>query len=241
MIKSKFILILLMLISLIYNAQQIIDKYPHGIESYKGGNKQFYKDFHDILVEKNIKPCENKNEYYAIDVAIYPDSTIKFVKDDDTLSIQKNKCAYEVTREVFKYLKGWNPLVVDEKQYTAISRHMIFPDYLFEKYKEDYDIKDYYKLPEFIDGGINGFRQKLTKVFNSSAIKSGYFQVVVTFEIDENGNMEKPYLTKESENKSFNKEALNSVGRIKGKWKPATLHGIPIRSKFNLPLTMSFE
>jgi len=239
--RRKIILSLLMILSIGYNGQTVVDSFPEGAESYKGGDKQFYKDFHNVLIDKNIKPCENKNEYYVIDILIYPDSSIKFIKDNDSLNIQKNKCTYEMTREVFKYLKGWNPLIVNNQKFVGLAKYTIFPDYLFEKYKEGYDIKDFRKPAEYQDGGLNGFRKKIANSFDMAAVnEAGYHQVLISFVVDENGIMGKPYLEQESNSSSFNEQALMVVGRIKGKWKPGMLHHIPVKYKVKLPLVMTF-
>lgn len=37
--------------------------FPSDQHCYIGGFKDFYKDFHEILIEKQMKPCENKNEF----------------------------------------------------------------------------------------------------------------------------------------------------------------------------------
>lgn len=43
------------------------------------------------------------------------------------------------------------------------------------------------------------------------------------------------------ENKSFNTEALNAITKIKDKWIPATINGVPVRYKFRVPLDFTFE
>ena len=85
-IKLSKLLLLLIIFSQSINAQ-VLERYPKGQDFYKGGTQKFYSDIHKILLEKNIQPCENKNEVYDVKFVVYPDSTIKIVKDFDEENI----------------------------------------------------------------------------------------------------------------------------------------------------------
>jgi hypothetical protein len=62
-------------------APAIYDKYPKGQSDYNGGNIQFYKELHQLIVDKKIQACESKTELYSVKFVVYPDATIKFVKE----------------------------------------------------------------------------------------------------------------------------------------------------------------
>lgn len=70
----KFTQLVILLISLFSTeiTAQVYESYPRGQESYIGGNAQFYKDFHQIIIDQDFKPCENKNELYSLDLVVYP-------------------------------------------------------------------------------------------------------------------------------------------------------------------------
>ena len=64
-------------------APVIYENYPKGQSDYNGGNIQFYKELHQLILDKKIQPCENKNELYNVKFVVYPDATIKFVKEEN--------------------------------------------------------------------------------------------------------------------------------------------------------------
>lgn len=225
----------------IFNAQ-ILDSYPKDVEFYKGGRVSFYRQFHELLLEKNLKPCENKNETYILKVVVYPDSKIKLVKQD-SLTILNSKCSYGITREVLKYMKDWNPAEIEGKQYAALVEIPIYVDDLFEKYKDSYLPEMYSTIPEF-EGGMNEFRKKVANSIDLgrfSAKASVKFTLEVSFFVDTEGKMQDVKLSKETDSPDFNNMVLQSIKSIKKKWKPATFHGIPIKNYFKLPLSFNFE
>jgi hypothetical protein len=88
--------------------------YPPDQQPYQGGNVQFFKDFHQILIDNNLKPCENKNEVYYLKVLINEDASVKYVKDTSNKeSAEENKCSYELGLQVIKHMNKWNSAVVD--------------------------------------------------------------------------------------------------------------------------------
>ena len=98
------------------------------------------------------------------------------------------------------------------------------------------------KLPMY-PGGINSMRAKVGNNFDVSKMKGneGLLKAAVYFVIDENGNTSN--FTAEGENSIFNKEALlaTKAANTTVKWEPALKDGKPVRYRFKLPITMSFE
>ena len=75
--KSHIYLFILFLTFFKVSAQNemiIYDNFPTDQYSYLGGEKEFYKDFHKILIEKKLRPCENKKEFISIPVFKVPSS-----------------------------------------------------------------------------------------------------------------------------------------------------------------------
>lgn len=220
---------------------QIFEKYPDGQDYYKGGRKEFYKQFHNLLIKKNLKPCENKDELYSLEVVVYPDSTIKFVKQDSAKFVD-TKCAYELTRIVLKDMKDWSPAIIEGKNYPTLAKIAIYPDDLFENYVDSYLPEMYYKMAEY-EGGINAFRKKVANNIDVSRFRpKNYtnFKLEVTFVINKEGQIEDAKLVKKTDNSEFNEMVLDAIKSIKKKWKPATMHDKPVKFNFRLPLTFNF-
>lgn len=219
---------------------QILERYPQGQTDYVGGNIQFYKDFRKVIIEKNLQPCENKNENINFTIVIYPDRKIKYVKNEDS-NWEENKCAFDLSKEVAKYLTGWNPAVVDGKKVAAVTSFWIIPRDLFQELKENYNPVNEMEIANY-EGGIDKFRKK---VFQSMDLKrftlNGKFKLLVTFVIEQDGKMSNIKLVESTGSKDFDDMVISGNASIKNKWIPASISGLPIRSRFKLPLAFSMD
>ncbi|MBU4538961.1 MAG: energy transducer TonB [Weeksellaceae bacterium] len=223
-----------------YFSQEIY-AYPEDQTDYTGGNIQFYKDFRKVIVEKKLQPCSDKNESFNFRVLIYPDKTIKYVKDEDPVSSEQNKCALELSKEVAKYLTGWNPAVIDGKKVPAVTGFWIIPHELFQDLNENYDPVNDMILPEY-EGGINKFRQKVFQSIDLTRFKfDGKFKLLVTFIIEADGKMSNIKLVETTGFKPFDDMVITSISKIRNKWTPGSIHGIPVRSRFKLPLAFAMD
>lgn len=211
--------------------------YPKNQTSYKGGDTQFYKEFHQILVDKNLQPCENKKELYQLKVIVAEDGTVKNLKDDHNSQMAvESKCAYDLSREVLKYLNNWQPPEINGVKKQAIASFYIFPDDLFENYKEGYnlDAAETNGLP----GGVNQFRAEVSKKINLDGFNwEKPFLLTVLFVINREGKMEDVRLEESSGNPEFDKRIINGVKSVRKKWNPATINGVPVKYRFRLPLS----
>ena len=54
---------------------QKIATFPSDQYSYLGGTVGFYKDFQKVLLEKKLKPCDNKKELFRAPIIIKDDGT----------------------------------------------------------------------------------------------------------------------------------------------------------------------
>jgi len=178
MIKKLIVFSALTLVSIILSAQvaQPLYYYPHGHEPYEGGDKEFYKDFHQILVDNKMEPCENKNELYLLKVIVTEEGSVKYLKDEMNSGMaEKNKCAYNLGLQVLKYMDKWKPLEIDGVKKQGVASYHIFPDALFENYKEGYSVESEPALLEGLPDGINKFRSEVVKrliwmVFNGNRV-----------------------------------------------------------------------
>lgn len=238
--RYYFIFILFLLYSNSF-AQDIYEQYPAGQTDYIGGNIQFYKDFHQVLKNKNFQPCENKKETLSFRIVVYPDKKIKYVKSEDSESLEKNKCAFELTKEVAKYLTGWNPAVVDGNKVAAVTSFWIIPHELFQDLPEGYDPVNDMEMATY-EGGINNFRKKVFQSIDLSRFSfTGTFRLEVTFIVETDGKMSDVQLAESTGLKAFDDMVIKGISQIRNKWTPGNIHGIPVRYRFRLPLAFKMD
>lgn len=241
--KKYSIFALFLLVTASFSAQtEILPEYPKNQKPYIGGYQGYYKDFHDIVIEKNLKPCDNKNEFYEFDVLITPDSSVQFIKDLNEKAIQANKCAYDLAREVAKYQKGWNPATVNNVPVNAVAKFIIYPDDFFENYKDGYYPKFTYPVYDNYekDAFKHFYKEFKNKIFWNKRRFSwnDNFLVMTEFTITQEGKIDKNsiIITKSSGLEEFDKMIISALKDMNKKWKPATINGLPIdyRLKYTL-------
>ena len=238
--RYYFIFILFILYSNSF-AQDIYEQYPAGQTDYIGGNVQFYKDFHQVLKDKKLQPCENKKEAFSFRIVVYPDKKIKYVKSEDSESLEKNKCAFELTKEVAKYLTGWNPAIVDGNKVAAVTSFWIIPHELFQELPQGYDPINDMEMATY-EGGINNFRKKVFQSIDLSRFTfTGTFRLEVTFIVETDGKMSDVQLAQSTGLKAFDDMVIKSISQIRNKWTPGNIHGIPVRYRFRLPLAFKMD
>lgn len=233
---KKFFSGLFFIASIFTFSQEILEKYPEGQDDYIGGNVQFYKDFHKIVMDKNLQPCENQNEYYNFQVLIAGNAKIKFIKESNLSLLEENKCVYELSREVAKYMTGWKAATVAGKSVDAVASYIIIPSQLFSTFKENYDPKQGF-TPAIYGSGINEFRTKVSRNVNLSGFNyDAEFKLVVTFLVNSEGNISDLKLQQSSGLQEFDERVLKGVKLAKNKWTPAKVYGFPISSRMRMPL-----
>lgn len=232
----KFAVFCFALISTLSFSQAILERYPEGQNDYIGGNVAFYKEFHQILLDRNIKPCENKDEVYTLRLLVTPEKTIKYIKEEDAEKLKQKKCTYDLAREVVKYMKNWNPAIVDGNKVSSLTSFLIVPDHLFENYTEGYDpVK--ISTDATYQGGFNEFRKKVSRNIDLSRFAfNGVFKLEVTFTIGTEGDMSDVQISQSSGLADFDRMIISSVKSIRNKWTPAKIRNIALASKFRLPL-----
>lgn len=214
--------------------------FPKDQHCYFGGFKDFYKDFHEILMEKKLKPCENKSEYFTAFVLINPDNTIEILENK---SSGESKCSFELTKEVLKFMDKWIPARIDNQHRATIARLPIYMDDLFENYKEGYTLFDQIKKSSF-ENEVEQFRKDVVKRVDMSDFVmkgKGKITVLTSFAINENGEMDDLQIVKSSGLKEFDEMILGAIKRTikKKKWEPAKIHDFPIKSRFSLPFGLT--
>lgn len=244
---KKYFLLLCAFFSAVVCAQSFYEEqymYPKDQFPYSGGEVQFYKDFHEILMTKDLKPCENKDEMYNLKVIIATDSSIKYLKDDSNKDMaDKNKCTYDLGLEVVSYMNKWKPAVVDGEKRQSIAHFYIIPNDLFENYKEGYVPQGNAANFGSLAGGVNAFRQEVVKRVDLRGYQwNKPFKMLVTFVVNKEGEMEDFQIVQSSGLPEFDQRVINGIKSIKGKkhkWNPATINGQPVKYRFKLPLSFS--
>lgn len=219
------------------NAQKI-PPFPRDQHSYLGGEEGFYKDFQNILLEKKLQPCANKQELFQAKIEIQEDGAASLF-DSDKSSEENNQCAKLLTQEVLKDMSGWIPARIDGEVKTAGTSYAIFPDAFFGNFKEGYSAYKFSEPARFKDG-IQDFRYEVMKRVdpeNFYTKGSGPVVVHVRFVVNEEGKMEDIKLDKSSGLKEYDEMILYSLRSIKKKWTPGKIHGIPTKFRFVLPFS----
>lgn len=233
----KKIFSFLLILPYLFSAQ-ILQEFPRNQVPYKGSYENYYKDFHDIIIEKNLQPCTNKGEIYEFKVLINEDNSISFIKDYSSDYIARNKCAYDLAREVAKHQTNWNAAKVDDVSKAAVASFLVFPDDLFEKYQAGY-------VPQFsfpIYGKYNGngakeFRKGITNRIDTRRFDwNDRFNVIVDFIITKEATIENIVVIKSSSHEELDKQIVFGIKSTKKQWKPATVNGQPVDYRYRLQL-----
>lgn len=96
------------------------------------------------------------------------------------------------------------------------------------------------KLPEF-PGGINKFYTYVGNNFHRPELDSERtLKVYVSFVIEKDGTMT-DIMVKNDPGYGMGKEAIRVLKSLKTKWNPGILEGKPVRTAYNLPITIKTE
>lgn len=116
----------------------------------------------------------------------------------------------------------------------------IFPDDLFENYKEGYDASNLLTNATF-KRGLNEFRKEVAGNVDLSRFNASQpFRLVVSFVVNAEGRLEEVNLVESTPNAAFNRMVLSAVKSVKRKWTPAYVRGVPVKSRYKLPLVFNF-
>lgn len=235
--KQCLLLILLIVTNLLYAQKEVLESYPPQQNFYVGGLTGLNKEMVKIVKEQNLLPCDGEEERYVITILVNEDKSINYVKDADSVEIQKNKCAFDYGRKIFPFLKSWIPAREDGKLVSAITKIMIEPFFLYHS-KEDLS-KNEFKKVEY-KGGINSFRNKVKNIFEDRIKKNENKWTGLTFSINKKGEIEDVELMGAFSDIE-KKKIIYDIISIKGTWKPATFNGVPFKSKSSMSLVQNFD
>ncbi|PZU14883.1 MAG: hypothetical protein DI622_13050 [Chryseobacterium sp.] len=231
---------LLGLMNVMYAQTEILEKYPYGQDFYVGGLNGLNKEMRTVLKENKLKPCVNDEEKYLVSVLVNPDKTIQFVKDFDTINIEKNKCAYNLSKKILRYLKNWIPAKVNEGNVKAIASFTVNPYFLFNnKVKKIYGNKD---IEPVFERGASSFQREVKKILESYIKENiNSRKISIMFVINENGMFENLRILNLQIDEITEKDLIKDILSIKGKWTPGTRNGMPIRYNMHLYFEQEFS
>lgn len=96
------------------------------------------------------------------------------------------------------------------------------------------------KLPEF-PGGINKFYNYVGNNFEKPEIDgSNTFRIFVSFVIEKDGSMTDIQVKKDP-GFGLGKEAIRVLKSLKTKWTPGIINSKPVRTSYNLPITVQMD
>lgn len=232
---------LFLFFTIFLNAQtEVYDRYPFHQDFYKGGLSVFYKDIRKVIKKNKLMPCSNEDEKYLASVLVYSDKKINFVKDFDTINIQKNKCAFDLSKSILPYLDNWQPAKVNGKEVNAITQFMIDPYFLFHnKYKKVYLNEE---KPPVYEKSLADFQYEVKRIIESY-IKENISgrRISLSFTITETGLLQDLRISNLQLDEIKEKDIIRDVLSIRGKWKPGTRNGLPVKYRMNLSFVQGFN
>ncbi|MDO5616692.1 MAG: hypothetical protein Q4G16_10910 [Cruoricaptor ignavus] len=222
-----------------FPSQKTLSEYPDGQSPYKGGSEQMFSEMQGYFSKIGQNPCDEKQRYWVV---LKIDDTGKpflVKRKSDEANIEKNKCAFDLAVKALGSLKNWQPAERKGKKISAYFDFPFIPADFFENYKSGYDIIKTVEPPVFI-GGEDVFMREIRKNITGyldwySYIPEGKF--IIFFEIGTDGRMSNIDIEPKLPNsKTFYEDMKFAIRKVKGKWSPAKIGGIPIKSKYRLSL-----
>jgi len=205
-----------------------------------GGSEFFYRDFHSVVVERNLKQCKSGQDFYSAPVLINVDGTAQLYKSGKRSESDYN-CTEKLVEEVVQNMKGWLPAKIKGTPVPAVSSYFIYPEALFDNYKDGYDPNHFAEEPVF-PGGEKKFREEVLKRIDVSDyyVKGkGKVTLKVRFVVSEKGGIEEVGLAETSGFQEYDDMLLRAVKKTRQVWTPGKIHGIPIRFLYVFPISLA--
>ena len=223
-----------------FKAQESIPFYNNDL-FYKGGFVNFYKEAHQVIIEKKLAPCDKKEALYHQEFIVTNKGEFKKIENSPNV-FNANKCASDLLDQILPELKNWTPAQKDGNNITARSLFAFFPDDLFDNYKDDYDPKKLNADADFPPNGLSSFRDEVAKKVDLGGFNGrGKITVIINFVVDIDGSVTDVAVEKSSGVKEFDDRFIDAIKKVKKKWVPAKLYGNPIRQRYKIPFSINFD
>lgn len=212
---------------------------------YKGGFVNFYKEVHQVIIDKKLKPCEKKEGLYHQEFIVTSEGEFKKLENNPNV-YNANKCASDLLDQILPELKNWTPAQKEGENISSKSLFAFIPDDLFDNYKEGYDpnklISGVDVDAKFLGGGLNIFRDEVAKNVDLSGFNGrGKITVVIMFVVDGEGSVTEVKVVKSSGLQEFDERFVYAVKHVKKKWDPAKINGTPVRQRYRIPFSVNFD
>lgn len=228
--------LLFFIVSLVFNIvsaqEKFVDKYPRGLDFYKGGSSQFYKDLYDIFIKNGFKRCNNRESEMFV-------AKIEIVKGEAKINNTdiQDDCPTQLfikgLTEINK-LNKWKSLPDSQNKFTIV----FYPIDYFENFKNGYTPEGLVKEAEF-PGGMDAFRNQLMNNIKKQNIKNVNLQIIIRFKINNEGVLNNIVIEKPRDlDEVVKNKIIDAVEQINTKWKPYTFRDAPIISSYRIPISL---
>lgn len=239
-LMRKISLLFLFFVSF-FKAQETIPFYSNNDLFYKGGFVNFYKEAHQVIMDKKLAPCDKKEIFHHQEFILTNKGEFKKIDNSQNQNINF-KCANNLLDNILPELKNWTPIQKNGKNITARSLFAFFPDDLFENYKDGYDPKKLNADADFQPNGLSSFRDEVARRVDLRDFNGrGVITVIIKFVVDVDGSVTDIVVEKSSGLKEFDDRFIYALKHVKKKWEPAKVNGTPIRQRYKIPFSIDFD
>ena len=215
---------------------QVYPSYPFGQNFYEDGIDGLTADMIEAVREKKLKKCSNIDEVYSPSVLVYPDGKINFVKDFDSLTIEKNKCAYEFTKNILSSLKRWKPAIVNSIEVKAITKFKVIPFLLYHSKKKP---EENIITPPVYSNGTEELDKKVRIVLTKDVLVNTTEYNFIVFVISEKGKILDAFLSSNQIDRYYATSLASKIKTLSGDWAPATFNSVPMKWIYIHPIIPS--
>lgn len=233
MIRNFIFFILLLAFNFNQAQTETLERFPLGQDFYVRGRLGILQDMSKIAKDLNLEACENTDANIQIDILVYPDATIKYVKMPDEDYIENNRCAYDFGKKIIPHLSRWLPAKLNGESVLAMTKVIVDP-FMIVHSKENVS-ENIVVEPQF-KGGLSLFQKQIQGLFYKAKFSDAKQVRSISFTVNQNGAMENFEI--DGDYDAQKKDLLIAeLLKIKGTWEPGTFNGIPKSFKFNQKIT----
>lgn len=239
--KNFHFLLCISFSSLLFSQQdwKTLPNYPDGQDAYIGGREQLYKDLYQIIKDNNLATCENYQGYF-VNLKISETGKPAYTNPPKKVT-EKEKCSYDLMVKSIGMIKKWQPAEKNNVKKSAFYGFIFSPKILTQNDAEKvvYPTVDNSQFP----GGVDAFREEFRKMAYAYLDYGTYFpkgRFILSFDVNITGKLDNFSLEPKVENYEILQKDLEFCAqRVKNKWSPAKQNGLPVKTRFNMPINFS--
>lgn len=109
-----------------------------------------------------------------------------------------------------------------------------------QEVKQDSIYTEVQVLPEYSDGGMDGFRRHVMRHFNAPTVKKNIIgEIIIECVVEKDGTLTDCKIVQDL-GFGTGKEGLRVVKNSK-KWNPGFVNGVPVRTRHRIPIKLSIQ